>query len=92
MKHMISWKLAPGNHKAAAKAFLKSGAPAPKGLTLIGRWHGPGSACGWALVEGDDAKALSQHIADWADLIEFQVTPVVEDADAGQVLSKTYAK
>lgn len=89
---MISWKIAPGNHRAAAKAFLKSGAPAPKGLTLIGRWHGPGSVCGWALVEGEDATALAQHVAEWADLLEFQITPVIEDADAGQVLSKAYAK
>jgi len=92
MKYMISWKITPGHHKAAAGVFLKSGAPMPDGLTLIGRWHGPGSACGWAVVEGEDPKALAQHIAEWADLIEFQITPVLEDEDAAQGLSKAYAK
>jgi len=88
---MLSWKVAPGNHKAAAKAFLRSGAPAPKGLTLLGRWHGPGSICGWTLVEGEDAKALAEHVAEWAGLVEFQITPVIEDTAAGQVLSRAYA-
>jgi hypothetical protein len=92
MKCMISWKIAPGHHKAAAGVFLKSGAPTPEGLNLIGRWHGPGSVCGWALVEGEDPKALAQHIAEWADLIEFQITPVLEDEDAAQGLSKAYEK
>lgn len=89
---MISWKIAPGHHKAAVAAFLKGGAPMPDGLTMLGRWHGPGSASGWALAEVKDPKALSQHIAEWADLLEFQVTPVLEDADAAQALSKAYAK
>ena len=39
MKFMISWKIAPGHHKPAGEGFLKSGAPMPDGLTLIGRWH-----------------------------------------------------
>jgi hypothetical protein len=56
---------------------------------LARAWIG---ACGWALVEGEDPKALAQHIAEWADLIEFQITPVLEDEDAAQGLSKAYAK
>jgi hypothetical protein len=92
MKYMISWKIAPGHHRAAAGAFLKSGASMPDGLTLLGRWHGPGSACGWALVEGEDPKALAQHTAEWTDFLELQITPVLEDEDAAQGLSKAYAK
>jgi Protein of unknown function (DUF3303) len=91
MKYMISWKIAPGHHKPAAAAFLKAGAPMPEGVTLISRWHGPGSVCGWAVVEGGDHKALSQHIAQWADYLEFQVTPVIEDAEAVEALAKAYA-
>jgi hypothetical protein len=36
MKYMLAWKIAPGHIKSAAEAFLKAGAPTPKGLTLIG--------------------------------------------------------
>jgi hypothetical protein len=92
IKHMLAWKIAPGHIKSAAGAFLKSGAPAPKGLALIGRWHAPGSAYGWAVVEGNDATALAQHVAEWEHLLEFQITPVLEDADAGKALASIYGK
>lgn len=92
MKCMISWKIAPGHHKAAGEAFLKGGAPMPAGLTMLGRWHGPGSVCGWALAEVKDPKAIYEHIAEWANLLEFQVTPVVEDAEAAQALAKAFGK
>ena len=92
VKYMISWKIAPGHHKPAAEAFLKGGAPMPKGLSLIGRWHAPGSAYGWAVVEGRDPTALAQHIAEWANLLEFQITPVIQDADAAKAISRVYAK
>lgn len=90
MKFMISWKIAPGHHRPAGEAFLKSGAPTPEGLTLIGRWHAAGSATGWALVEGDDPTALAEHTAQWADLLEIQATPVIEDNEAAQVLARVY--
>ena len=92
MKYMLAWKIAPGHIKSAAEAFLKGGAPTPKGLTLIGRWHAPGSATGWAVVEGNNATALAQHVAEWEHLLEFQITPVLEDAEAGKALASVYGK
>ena len=92
MKFMISWKTAPGHHKPAAEVFLKSGAPMPDGLTMLGRSHAPGSAYGWLLVEGTDQTALAEHVAEWSNLLEFQVTPVIEDAVAGEALSRVYAE
>jgi hypothetical protein len=62
------------------------------GLTFIGRWHSPESVCGWALAECEYSKPLYEHIAQWANLLELEVTPVVEDSDAAQVLSKVYGK
>jgi hypothetical protein len=91
MKYMIAWKIAPGDIKSAAKAFLKGGAPMPKGLTMIGRWHAPGSSYGWAVVEGNEV-ALAQHVAEWEHLLEFQITPVLEDAEAGKALASVYGK
>jgi len=90
MKFMITWKIAPGFHKPAGEGVLKTGAPPPEGLTIHGRWHGPGSVTGWALAETSDARLLHEHISQWANFLEIQVTPVVEDADASQSLAKVY--
>jgi hypothetical protein len=92
MKFMISWKIPPGSHKPAAEGFIRSGAPPPPGLKMIGRWHAPGSGYGWALAEGDDATAVAQHVAEWANYLDIQVTPVIEDSEAAAALSKAYGK
>jgi len=64
----------------------------PEGLTMIGRWHAPGSACGWVLAEARDPKPLYEHAAEWAYLLELQVMPVVEDSEAAQAMSRVYGK
>ena len=90
MKFMLSWEISPENRKPAAQAFLQTGAPMPAGLTMIGRWHAPGSGYGWAVVEADDLAPVTLHVATWGDYLDIQVTPVVEDEVAGQVMAEVY--
>ncbi len=92
MKFMITWKIPTGCHQPAAESFLSGGAPVPAGLTTLGRWHLPGSARGWHLVEGTDGEALAQLAAEWANLLELEVCPVIEDAEAASGLSKIYGQ
>ena len=89
MKFMVSWSISPGSYKAAVERFLGTGAPMPEGLERIGRWHAPGSTRGWLLVEGD-AAGVAEHVAQWADLLELQVSPVIEDEAAGAAVSRVY--
>ena len=91
MKYMVTWTISPANYRAAVMRFLKSGAPAPKVMKTIGRWHTAGSSRGFHLVEGSDA-ALAEINAEWADLLDLQVVPVVEDDVAGAVAKKILAK
>ena len=91
MKFMVAWKVPTGCYKAAVERFLSTGAPNPAGLKTIGRWHAPGSACGWHVVEGD-ATAVAELEAVWGDLLEVQITPVIEDAEAASSLAKVHRK
>lgn len=91
MKIMIVWKTAPGSYKPAVENFLRTGGPLPQGLKRLGRWHVPGSILGWHLVEGDLA-LVAQHVAEWANLIEIEVYPVIEDADAASAATKVFGK
>ena len=92
MRFMIAWKIPPGCYKAAIEAFLGGGAPVPPGLTLVGRWHTPGSASGWLLLEGNDGPALAQFAAEWSSVCELEISPVIEDAEAAKGLSKVFKK
>jgi len=91
MKYMLSWSIPPENYDAALDAFLEGGAPMPEGVTALGRWHSPGSYRGWLLCETDNMIDLSQHVAQWASLLRIEVTPVIDDAEAGEVAARVRA-
>ncbi len=91
MKFMVAWKITPACYKAAAERFLRTGAPDPEGLKTIGRWHSPGSVFGWHVVEGT-ATAVAELEAGWGDLLEIQVTPVIEDGEAASSMAKVHGK
>jgi uncharacterized protein DUF3303 len=92
MKYMIAWKIQPGCYKEAAEAFASAGAPAPEGVTTISRCHAPGTGYGWHVIESDDGAAISHHIAEWAQVIDYQITPAIEDSVAASGISKVYGK
>jgi hypothetical protein len=86
MKFMTTWSLTPDQQKEATARFLQTGGGPPAGVTMLGRWHAAGA--GWVLAETDNAKALFEWLAQWSDLLEFSVTPVLEDAEAAEVFQK----
>jgi Protein of unknown function (DUF3303) len=86
MKFMVSWSVTPEQQKAATARFLETGAQPPNGVTMLGRWHSPGM--GFVLAETNDAKALHEWTSRWLDLLKFVVTPVIEDAEAAEVMKK----
>lgn len=86
MKYIVSWLLPQGTFNAAVSRFLETGGSPPKGVEMLGRWHGM-SGQGFAIAESTDAKALFHWQAQWADVLVMSVTPCLEDADAGAVLS-----
>ena len=90
MKFMITWKVPPANYKDAVARFLKTGGSLPAGLKMLGRWH-TADGRGFLLVEGTDT-ALAENFTQWADLLEVEVVPVLDDAEAGAVLSKAFGK
>lgn len=90
MKYMLTWRIPPATYRAAVDAFLATGAPMPDGLTALGRWHAPGSQHGWLLCETDDPVSLAEHVAQWATMLECEVTPVIDDPSAGKAAARVF--
>ena len=88
MKFMVTWKIAPAHMAPAVKRFLETGGVPPKGVKMLGRWHGAG--IGFALAECRDGKPLFELMAEWSDQLEFAVHPVVEDREGAAVLRRIY--
>lgn len=88
MKYMISFSLTSNTFKERVRRFLATGGGPPKGVTMHGRWHSIDGAKGFLLASSDDPKLMLQWVGEWADLIEFQTLPVLDDEEAAAVMKK----
>ena len=86
MKFMISFSMPMETLEERSARFLETGGAPPAGVTMEARWHSVSGAMGWVMAETDDAQALYKWIGEWADVVEFQVDPVIGDAEAAEVL------
>jgi hypothetical protein len=85
MKFMITWKTRPELLRSAVRRFMQGGGPVPPGVTNLGRWHKADMSGGFHLVEAAQIGPILQHVAEWSDLLECEVVPVLEDAESAAV-------
>lgn len=89
MKYLVQWHVTQPATRSAAERFLQTGGKPPDGVTQLGRWFGMnGKGC--SIVETDDPKGVFTLVSEWQEYIEIEATPVLEDDEAGEVLSKLY--
>jgi hypothetical protein len=77
------------NRDAAAvyRRFEERGRMMPDGLTYVGSWIEASFDRCFQLMECDDARLFQQWIAQWQDLMEFEIVPVVTSKDAKETMS-----
>jgi hypothetical protein len=90
MKVMATWSLTSGGLREAAGRFLAGEAEPQPGVKLLGRWHSVDLSCGFSLYETDSPAALYEGAAKWRDLLDLENYIVIEDAEAGPILQKTF--
>ena len=87
MKFMMTYQIHTDGWDKAVSRFLETQAPAPPGVNLAGRWHAAAGRNGFLLLESDDPGAIYRFAAEWHDVCDLTVTPVIDDETAGSVLS-----
>jgi len=77
------------NRDAAAiyHRLEKRGRMMPEGLTYVGSWIEASFDRCFQLMECDDARLFQQWIAQWRDLMEFEIVPVVTSQDTKETIS-----
>ena len=86
MNFMVVWTFKPDHSKYAIARFQETGGMPPPGVNMIARWHDVAGGRGFAITETDDPIAVSKWCHDWTDLLSFEVIPVLNDEQLGQVL------
>jgi len=69
------------------RRFRESGRLAPEGLTYVASWVDESLQRCFQLMETDDRDLLDRWIANWDDIVDFEVFPVMTSREASERLS-----
>ena len=87
MLFIVNWSIHSQNRNRAIERFLKTGAVAPAGVTLLGRWHAVGGMTGFGIAETADITLIQQWVLQWSDLLTMEVHPALTDEQAAPLLA-----
>ena len=82
MLYMIVERFRNGDPTPVYARFRERGRLAPEGLRYVSSWVDETLTTCWQVMETDDRKLLDEWIAAWADLVAFEVIPVVTSQEA----------
>jgi hypothetical protein len=72
--------------KAVYRRFRESGRLMPEGLTFVNSWVAADLGRCFQLMECDDVTLLQRWVAEWSDLVQFEIVPVVAGKDTAAAL------
>lgn len=82
MRYMVIETFRLGQAAAIYRRLDESGRQMPAGLTYAGSWITDDLKRCYQVMESDDPRLLDEWISHWADLMEFDVVPVISSAEA----------
>ena len=73
--------------KAVYRRFRDKGRLTPEGLTFVSSWVEADLGRCFQLMECDDVTLLQRWVAEWSDLVDFEIVPVVPGREVADALS-----
>ena len=87
MLYMIIERFKNGDPVPAYRRFRDKGRLTPEELKYLASWVTPDLARCYQLMECEDANVLKEWMAEWNDLVDFEVVPVITSAEAVERIS-----
>ena len=86
--YMIVEYFKSGDPRPIYQRFREHGRLAPEGLNYVSSWVDEKLERCFQLMETDDITRLNEWLANWSDIVEFEVYPVISSKEAAdRVLS-----
>ena len=82
MLFMIVERFKNGDPVPVYQRFRERGRLAPEGLYYVSSWVDATLTTCYQVMETSDAALIDQWVANWADLVECEVVPVITSNDA----------
>ncbi len=73
--------------KGVYRRFREKGRLMPEGITFVDSWVQADLARCFQLMSCDDITLLQRWVAEWSDLVQFEIVPVVQGKETGAALS-----
>ena len=80
--YMVVEHFKNGDAVPVYRRFREAGRMAPEGLVYLSSWVDDRTERCYQLMETDDRGLLDQWMANWRDLVDFEVYPVVTSQEA----------
>ena len=82
MLYMVIEHYRDGDPRPVYRRFAERGRLAPEGLAYLGSWVTDDLRRCYQVMECDDPALLEAWMANWRDIVDFEVVPVITSAGA----------
>ena len=82
MLYMVVETFRGGDARPVYRRFRDRGRLAPDGLRYVASWVSEDFRRCFQIMESDDPSLLARWTAEWDDLVDFEIVPVMTSADA----------
>jgi Domain of unknown function (DUF3303) len=89
MLFVVYTKIKTENRDAVYRRFQEIGNGEVEGVKLLGTWHSLTQDENWSVLESSDAIQIAKLFHKWTDLALNRLTPVLNNEDMHNVLSRT---
>lgn len=87
MLYMIIENYRSGDPVPVYRRFHERGRLMPAGVDYRGSWITADLARCYQVMECDDRSLLDQWMANWKDIVDFEIVPVITSAEAQEALA-----
>ena len=87
MHYMIIERFRNGDPVPVYRRFRERGRMAPEGVRYVGSWVTTDLSLCYQVMECDERRLLDEWLANWEDLVDFEVIPVLTSAEAAAAVA-----
>lgn len=87
MQFVIIERFRGGDPVPVYRRFRDRGRLAPDGLHYVNSWVSTDLTTCYQIMECEDRRLLDQWLANWSDIVEFEVIPAITSAEAAAAVA-----
>jgi hypothetical protein len=87
MLFMVIETFRDGGAKSAYRRFRDQGRLMPEGLAYVDSWVAADLTRCFQLMESEDVTLLQRWVAEWSDLVAFEIVPVARSKATSEALA-----